>query len=211
MKYPKIQTLYERDKEFKVTTDSFLKREEFNIPKKWLVTEKIHGTNIRIVLTEEGQIEFKGRTDNAEIPIFLLEFLQSKFKAEKLKEVFWESDKEPFEVILFGEGYGARIQKGGGKYIPDGVGFIIFDVFIKKWLNYKDVKDIAEKLDIPIVPYMGMKTIEEITELVKKGFDSKIAKEKYLAEGIVARTEPALLDGNGRRMMFKLKYKDFKR
>ncbi len=47
-KYPKIDTLYTRDEKFEVTDD--VRRPEFLVPGRWLVTEKIHGCNIRVSL-----------------------------------------------------------------------------------------------------------------------------------------------------------------
>ena len=50
-KYPKIETLFTRDEKFKVT--DIIRLPEFENIKKWLVTEKIDGTNIRIIYTPD--------------------------------------------------------------------------------------------------------------------------------------------------------------
>lgn len=216
MKYPKTETLYNRNEKFKIASNVKgkypLRQEEYSLLKKWLVTEKIHGTNVRVILQGDGTVLFKGRTESTEHPEFLAEYLKETFTKKKMEQyIGWASSQPTGEITFFGEGYGNKIQDVGDKYISKGVGFMLFDVYANKWLNYNSVKNIAEKLEIPVAPYLGMKTIEEITEMVKNGFNSKLSESKLPAEGIVAKAEPGLLDSNGKRLMFKLKYKDFER
>jgi len=111
-KYPKIETLFERDENFKVTDK--IRLSEFENIKNWLITEKIDGTNIRVIYTPEDKLLIRGRTDKASIPTFLLEELQKIFTIEKVKSIL----DNPIEkgMCLYGEGYGAKIQKGGGDY-----------------------------------------------------------------------------------------------
>ena len=56
-------------------------------------------------------------------------------------------------------------------------------------------------------------TLEEGVEMVRKGFDSILAKENTgevrPAEGIVGRTVETLFDKKGHRIIIKLKTKDF--
>lgn len=127
MKYPKINTIWKRDEKnkFKIIEGNYSKIEFANI-KKWNITEKIDGTNIRIIY-KNGIVLFGGRTDNAQIPAHLYEFLQTTFSSSIMNEVFGDAD-----VILFGEGYGPKIQKGGGLY-RNGAGFILFDAYIGEW------------------------------------------------------------------------------
>ena len=47
MSYPKIETLFKRDEKFNITDE--IRCPEFDNIKKWLITEKIDGTNIRII------------------------------------------------------------------------------------------------------------------------------------------------------------------
>ena len=54
MKYPKIQTLYDRDEKFKVDPTQ-IRCPEFSLITRWLITEKIDGTNVRIVRTTDGE------------------------------------------------------------------------------------------------------------------------------------------------------------
>src|SRR6266568_1780019 len=80
----------------------------------WTFTEKVEGTNVRVIWNG-GKATFGGKTDNAQMPIFLLHRLQSLFESDIAKQRFISQfGEEPTEVCLYGEGYGARIQKGGG-------------------------------------------------------------------------------------------------
>lgn len=217
MNYPKIQTLWNRDKEtFKVIPGEY-RMAEFALPKKWVVTEKIHGTNIRVILKEDGAVTFGGRTENAQIPTFLLEKLQEMFPPKLVRSAF-----EPGSpVTLYGEGYGARIQKGGGNYNPNPA-FRLFDVRVGDWwLNWEDVEDVAQKLSILTVPTLDYDydilptCAAELADLFEMGNlrSSFVAYfegiKGHNPEGIVARTNPLLFTRQGKRVMWKLKFKDF--
>ena len=76
MEYPKINTLFKRDENNIIIPEEYT-MEEFVYLKdcKFECTEKIDGTNIRIELdntNDEVVMEFKGRTDKADIPKHLL-------------------------------------------------------------------------------------------------------------------------------------------
>ena len=218
--YQKIQTLFKRDERNIIIPDQFT-YPEFEVLKdiKWECTEKIDGTNIRIELTSSGNPEdgiimsFKGRTDKAIIPEHLLTKLNWLFDREHLMEVLNITDEtQDCDITLYGEGYGAKIQKGGN-YISNDVNFILFDVKIGKWwLDRESIKDIANKLGINVVPLMGYMTIPEAIEYVKKGFKSTIAENKdYDAEGLVLKTPCGLLKRDGERLITKIKTVDFRK
>lgn len=218
--YQKIQTLFKRDERNIIIPDQFT-YPEFEVLKdlKWECTEKIDGTNIRIELESSGNPEdgiimsFKGRTDKAVIPEHLLTKLNWLFDRERLMEVLNITDEtQDCDITLYGEGYGAKIQKGGN-YISNDVNFILFDVKIGKWwLDRESIKDIADKLGINAVPLMGYMTISEAIEYVKKGFKSTIAENKdYDAEGLVLKTPCGLLKRDGERLITKIKTVDFRK
>lgn len=218
--YQKIQTLFKRDERNIIIPDQFT-YPEFEVLKdlKWECTEKIDGTNIRVELESSGNPEdgiimsFKGRTDKAVIPEHLLTKLNWLFDRERLMEVFNITDEtQDRNITLYGEGYGAKIQKGGN-YISNDVNFILFDVKIGKWwLDRESIKDIANKLGINVVPLMGYMTIPEAIEYVKKGFKSTIAENKdYDAEGLVLKTPCGLLKRDGERLITKIKTVDFRK
>ena len=113
-------------------------------------------------------------------------------------------------MILYGEGYGYKIQKGGD--YRDDVSFILFDVYQPTndiWLKRDDVEDIAKKLGIEIVPIVCRDTIEGAVKLVKAKPDSIIAKNGAKMEGVVGRPIIELKDRLGKRVIIKVKVRDF--
>ena len=204
--YHKIQTVYKRDPENKFKT---LLEGEYSLPEfeylannKWAFTEKVDGTNIRIMFDGE-EIAFGGKTDRAQIPAPLVNRLNERFlpKVGFLHEFFREG------ICLYGEGYGAKIQKGGGNYRKD-QDFILFDVKIGDWwLQRKDIEDIAQRLGLDTVPIIGNGTLGDMVEMAAVGFNSMWGD--FQAEGIVARPEVELKARNGQRIITKIKCKDF--
>jgi hypothetical protein len=205
--YHKIPTVYSRDPE---TNYKSLLIGQFATPELdylqhniWVFTEKVDGTNIRVMF-ENGQITFGGKTDKAQIPASLVNKLNEIFlpQLETFKELFNDA-----EVCMYGEGYGPKIQKGGGNYRKD-QSFVLFDIRIGEWwLKREDVEDIAKKFGLDIVPIIGEGTLREMVEKAKKGFNSIWGD--FAAEGIVARPKTELIARNGLRIITKIKFKDF--
>lgn len=215
MKYPKIETLYNRDKDtFKVIT-SELRLPEFGLITRWLVTEKVDGMNIRVMLHPDGTISFGGRTDRAQIPSHLETYLVKTFTKELMQSLFERDECGLWpEVTLFGEGYGEKIQNGGN--YRKGVSFRLFDVRIGSWwMNWSSVFEIATNLGIKTVPVVErLLYLPVCYSMLKDIIDHSLVAEvecgkTVLPEGIVCRTEPLLLMRNGNRLMWKLKFKDF--
>ena len=205
MEYHKIETLYERDeKTFKVRVGE-LKNRTYSLLKTWHWTEKIDGTNIRVMWDgATGKVTFGGKSDNAQIHADLIRYLYENLPVENLRAVFPE-----VSVVLYGEGYGAGIQKGG--LYSDQKKFILFDVLVdgEWWLNWENVCDVAAKLHLDTVPYLGEMSLEEATEKVRAGFPSLLNGGKMRAEGMVGRPAETLFDKKGARLIVKLKTKDF--
>lgn len=205
--YHKIQTIFKRDPDTKHKTiiegDYSLPEFEFLANNEWVFTEKVDGTNIRVMY--DGTVKFGGKSDNAQIPSKLVERLIQRFPDTKqLSSVF--SFENP-EVCLYGEGYGAKIQKGGGNYRPD-QDFVLFDVKVGDfWLQREDVEDVAKKLGLGVVPIIGTGTLHDCVNIVKQGIQSEWGE--FQAEGIVARPKTELCCRNGDRIITKLKCKDF--
>ena len=203
--YHKIDTLFERDERF-VVDPTRLKKTVLATISTWDVTEKIDGTNVRVMLSADGEVQFGGRSNNAQLPADLVQYLIRTFPADRLRAAFWIDDK-PTEAIVFGEGFGAGIQKGGA-YRPDKA-FILFDVMVggKWWLDHDGIEDVAVKLGVASVPYLGRMTLEEIVATVRNPFPSRIGTA--IAEGVVARPIETLFDKRGERIIIKLKTRDF--
>ena len=206
--YHKIETLFERDASTFVVDPTKLKMSVFGTISEWDVTEKIDGTNIRVMLSKDGAVSFGGRTNTASIPGDLVQYLVRTFQQDLLKSALWLSVAEPVDAVLYGEGYGPGIQKSGALYRDDKA-FILFDVLINGqwWLDRMAITEIAAKLGIDAVPYLGRMTLKQIVELVQAPFSSKIGRA--VAEGVVARPIETLFDKRMKRIIIKLKTKDF--
>lgn len=180
---------------------------------RWTFTEKVDGTNVRASWpsSEENEVLFQGKTDRAQLPPFLLDRLKTVLTPDKMTAVF--PDVELFsenQVVLYGEGFGARIQKGGSLYgEPD---FILFDVLYitesgSTWLERENVADIAGRLGIRAVPEIGSGTLRDAVEHARCGLNSQL--KEGIAEGLVMRPAMELSNRRGHRIIAKIKTKDF--
>ena len=204
MEYHKIVTVYERnpDTKFRTLLEGQWGTPEFAYLKdlEWIWTEKVDGTNIRIIWDGE-KVVFGGKTDNAQLYAPLVEWMQGKFYSGAMARVF------DGPATIYGEGFGAGIQ-GGGKYRKDTV-VIAFDVFMGgMWLRRESVEDIAKKLEFEIVPIIGRGPLIHAIELAKTGFKSVWGD--FQAEGLVMRPAVEMRDRRGQRIITKIKAKDFK-
>ena len=87
--------------------------------------------------------------------IFIL--LGGEENAQLFEQMFGEK-----EAMLFGEGYGKGIQAAGKAYNPEGVDFILFDLFIVG--NYQpreSVEHCAAAFGLTTVPVVGKGTLDE--------------------------------------------------
>lgn len=257
-KYHKINSIFKRytdgPKKGKLILGEYSTPElEYLKDNEWEFTEKVDGTNIRInlVLVDgDMYVIHGGRTDQAVIPMPLLEHLEKVFPTfhthrrdlsapayiDRYNHIIsWMVEAGVQDVILYGEGYGPKIQ-GGGKYRSDH-SFVLFDVKIGDWwLNRKDVNDIAEKLNISSVPVIGHGTLQDAIDIVSTGLTwdkngkmtnwggvetiagkpsrtfagLKSTWGDFEAEGIIARPVIPLFTSHGERVIVKVKGRDFK-
>jgi hypothetical protein len=208
--YHKIETLFERDMEGnkKLIEGKFRNKSiEFLKDNQWHFTEKIDGTNIRIHW-DGHKVFFGGRTDNAQIPTNLMYALNDKFLGNINEELF-EQKFGATSITLYGEGYGEKIQKGGGNY-REGVGFILFDVNINgTWLERENVEDIAKVFNVPVVPIILTGTIQDAVDYVKTKPKSTISIKEHESEGLVGKPVTEMQDRFGARIITKIKVCDF--
>lgn len=200
---------------------------------EWEFTEKVDGTNIRIGFSLVGDslhVEFGGRTDNADLPKPLLARLREMFpdspsgSGENFRVGRWMIDNDITEAILFGEGYGPKIQAGGGNY-GTRQDFVLFDVKVGDWwLSRENVNDVAKTLEIASVPVLGTGTLQDAIDIVSTGitfnplqhWGGSIIKGlksqwgDFEAEGIVARPLVPMFDRKGQRIITKIKAVDFR-
>lgn len=205
--YHKIDSIFKRD--MTKPNNPFIigeySRPEFEYLKdnKWEWTEKVDGTNIRVMYVN-GAIDFRGKSDNAMIPPHLLKKLQQMFSAERMACAF------NCDACLYGEGFGYKIQgKVGIDYLQTDVDFYLFDVRVGEWwLKRDNVAEVAEKLGLRAPIIAGYGTINEAIEYVRGGFKSAIGTAD--AEGLVLRPTIELLDRGGNRIITKVKTRDFR-
>lgn len=208
--YIKIDTPFERDNDgTKKLIDCKFRNEtvEYLKDNKWLCSEKIDGTNIGVVW-DGHKVSFQGRTERAQIPAPLVNKLNELFGGTVNEEMFEQKFGE-MNVILFGEGYGPKIQKGGGLY-RDNVSFILFDVYLPDqnlWLKRDAVEDIAKGFGIDVVDIILTGTLQEAIDFVKTKPKSHIGTANM--EGLVCRPVVEMLDRMGKRVITKIKVCDF--
>lgn len=179
----------------------------------WQGTEKIDGTNIR-VHWDGHKIEIAGRTDKSEIPAKLDKYLKDLFLTPEMEYVFEQIFGET-EAYIFGEGFGAGIQKGGGDYVENGtdVSFIVFDVNVNGFdLTRSNVIDVANKLGLPSVPVCFEGTLDEAKQYVSEHHMSTLNGGKHEMEGLVlVPRDIQLYDNNHKLIKCKCKYRDMVR
>ena len=207
--YTKIETVFERAMEgtkkliegkYRNETVAYLKDNE------WICTEKIDGTNIGVIW-DGHKVSYQGRTERAQVPTHLMNRLIELFGGSINEELFEQKFGE-MQVILFGEGYGAKIQNGG-KYRSD-VSFILFDVYLPEqnlWLKRDAIEDIAKAFGIEAVPIVLKGTLQQAVDYVKSKPKSTIGEADM--EGLVCRPAIDLLDRMGKRVIVKVKVADF--
>lgn len=182
----------------------------------WHWTEKVDGTNVR-VLWDGNRVLFGGKTDRAQMPAVLVKALTEQFGGPANEQMFEQVfNRSKTEVCLYGEGYGAGIQKGG-RY-RDTVGFILFDVKIgNKWLSPEDVQGISIALDCDTVPevFKGQ-TLSQTEAFVRTvvlsdgELPSAVSASESPAEGVVGRAPCGMRNQYGERILVKIKAADFR-
>jgi len=217
MEYPKIQTMFKRDSLTKKIIEGEWTIEVFDYLKddEWIFTEKVDGTNMRIIYDGFGNVEFRGKTNQANLQPNIVEAMQrykSKDMIEKIRTVFDDSS-----VIIFGEGYGKGVQKNGEQYLPESCGFVGFDIYRATsledygfgissdgyWLDREKFEIVSKELDIPIVPIRMKGTLNEAIHMVKSGMKSLWGD--FTAEGLVGTPKCVLYNSFGHRVITKIK------
>jgi len=168
----------------------------------WEWTEKVDGTNVRV--TWDGyKVAYGGRTDDAQMPTALVEVLRETFPEELLEQQFHATP-----AVLYGEGFGAKIQNGG-RYGARPM-FILFDVLVdgRWWLRRDDLHNVSNGFKIEVVPLKTFASIPEAIELVRGGVKSEWGD--FPVEGLVGRPPCGIVARDGDRLLVKIKTKDFR-
>jgi hypothetical protein len=219
--YHKINGLYKRWRKDLHTPDMLpdgakygdFKIGEFALPEfeylfsnQWVWSEKLDGTNIRIYIdTTSGGVSYTiaGRTDRANIPKPLQEWIVSWIDTniDNILDTFPET-----ELVLYGEGVGEKIRKGG---LFGEQHFKLFDILIGNfYLEKSAVAEIGEKLNLDTPPtWIG--TIQEAIDKVKTLPKSTFGD--FIIEGYVGQPLIRLNNAKGDRIVAKIKVCDFVR
>jgi len=206
--YPKTDNLFSRNPDTKKCIPQ-IRRAEFAVVNRWRVTEKIDGMNIRIALLPDGRVFVGGRTDKAQLPPKLVEYIRDTLDPDPM--LSWRSEMFPdAPVVIYGEGYGAGIQKGGA-YASE-PRFCGFDAMVGgKMLPWSDATELIRRTNLETAPDLGVKSLADTMRSTLGGRLSMIAAsadDPPVSEGVIAVAEPQLYTRFGERVKFKLKWKD---
>jgi ATP-dependent RNA circularization protein (DNA/RNA ligase family) len=207
MLYHKIQNIFNRSTETRKLIEGNFRDESLEYLKdtQWIFTEKVDGTNIRI-MWDGHKVSIGGRTEAAQIPQHLLNKLSEYFLTPEAEEIF-EAKFGEKEVVIFGEGYGKKIQSGENYGDVD---FIVFDVSIgRMWLKREGIEGIASSFGVKCVPVVLKGTLNDGVEYVKQKPNSTIAERGKPMEGIIGVPAYGLSDRRGNRIVVKIKARDF--
>ena len=205
-KYPKIYTLFEREKEGKKRLVTPIINKDYSIQalsyvNKIIVEEKIDGTNAQLEVCyyhyiDGERVDFRyfsrnnqiNNDPNTEDIMWIRSTINKVVNLKKIKTWYFKNfvegkTSDNFPVIkIYGEVYGEKIQ--GNKYLPKGErNFIVFDIKINNnWLSVKDRNEICNNLGLKVVPKFceldRFPTFEECYDLLFKTYPkSIIAKE----------------------------------
>ena len=212
-KYSKFSSPFVKDDKFINTME-----ESQYLPEgKWIKTEKIDGTNIRIILTKPDEKGNRKRFIGSRKLILNPEDKVAKQFMDCLKDINLNKIAEYFKevnstVIIYGEGYGAGVQSGG-IYSPI-KNFRVFDIRIgSAYQDFEYTQKVCIDNQLNIVPIIGECRIISYGECIDslKRFDNTLVNEGVggKPEGIVYKHDPVLLNKYGERLIFKIKFKDF--
>lgn len=246
IKYPKIETLFERGDDKKVINR--LRVTDFNNVKRIIMLEKIDGVNAQIVFSinyENLKVNIRFCSRETEIKekdvCCIAKTCCAKLKLDKIAEWYYNTyalDQKTAvvkevapEVRLFGEVYGNGVR--GGIIYSKEKDFRLFDIQVgENFMNYEQVLMIANELEIkaPQMIFDGcddmltyntnLETVESTSIVLTydnlkrflENFNTRITDEGGtggLAEGLVIRSEPLMLNRFGERIITKIKRSDF--
>jgi len=206
-KYGKIENLYKFDPETNGRLDVFTDPVfEYLAGADWHLTEKIDGTNIRLIFDNDGRMEIRGRSDKAQLDGELVENIERQMHGVL----------KMYNKTIYGEGCGEGIQKGGrygkkhfvafdlcdhkygrGWFWPRQEAFELFDAY-----GIRRVPTVAQPLHLD-------SNLWAAYDLVQEGLISQYAGDGELAEGIVAVPMADIIDGFMERIIVKIKTRDY--
>lgn len=210
--YPKINTLWKRDSKNRIMVGAFARPEFEDLayaPFVW--TEKLDGTNTRFYWNGEV-VTIGGRTDAAVWNPRVLGALRAIANPLAFEHLYGKR-----HVVLYGEAFGAGIQKGGG-YSED-VLFRPFDLRLgteqgitsnSPFTGRGKVDEIAKLLGVETVTALGGMPLMSAWTMMELGH-FKSTYPGHELEGIVGRPETPFYVANHESLtpiLVKMKYRD---
>lgn len=175
----------------------------------WYISSKIHGSNFSIIY-DGNEFKFASRSGILEQGVGFFgyqEVVKDKLEAVKIIYSILSVDKEPEELVIYGEIFGPGIQKGvnyGSKK-----DFRYFDIKVDgRWLD-QDELDRFESDNFKMVPVLGKGTFEEVLNW-NEIFDSVIlGVPNNPEEGIVLKPNKTAFIDEDHRIILKKKHPKF--
>lgn len=169
----------------------------------WVYSRKIDGANLRVQWDGE-QVLWNGKTNAFQCGAELTEYMNNTF----IEEIFEEKFGREKQVLLFGEHMGPKVQ--GNELGLEKDEFILYDVCINgTWLKGVDVVEVAH--------YFGVRPIWALMPSGQAPAPLRVLINRVAHgdfkdwEGIVAHPLTELRDQKGRRVIVKIKNKDYSR
>lgn len=201
------------------------KRPEILSVKQVVATEKLHGTNFRLFfpagMTRVADVRFGGRNEEfapgddgfyGGRPVRW--FRERPALLQRLFEVF--SAQGFVDVTLFGEAFGAGIQKGVRYATTDEVLFRAFDVMVgDNLVTYDLFAHLCDEARLPRAPevWRGEPSFAALDALLEQpstvGASNGVAVDGNVSEGVVVRSTPLLRDVFGQWLIIKHKSERF--
>lgn len=225
LKYAKIETLFVRDNTTNKLDWGNYRNNAWQAVGIWHLTEKIDGTNIRVIVNKEG-VDIRGKTDAAQVPGDLVQTLRSLFIHQEIMDYFKRGQPGEFDddwsVTFYGEGYGPGIKGSEPMaYRAKGKHFRCFDLCFgeKYWADVNTWVTTCLDLEIDMAPTLGTTRLPSNRHdaegmLIGSGH-SRVAHNENATgdilrlEGVVARPSQPLFDVYGNRAIWKLCWREF--
>jgi len=201
------------------------RRPEILAVKEVVATEKIHGSNFRVFFPEGmksiDEVQYGGRNEEfgtGESSFYggrpVKWFKEQRDLLERMMETF--ATYAFSGVTIFGETFGAGIQRGIRYVQDDSVIFRAFDIAVgENLVTYDLFSEICDKAKLPRVPEIwrgepsraafDLLLEKNSTEAEKNG----VTLETNVSEGVVIRSNPLLRDVFGQWLIIKHKSEKF--
>jgi Rnl2 family RNA ligase len=200
------------------------KRLEILSVRQVVATEKIHGTNFRVFfpagMQSVDEVRFGGRNEEFTSgdgfyggrPVRW--FKDQPGLLQRMFDVFTSHGFS--DVTVFGEAFGAGIQKGVCYVTLDQVLFRAFDVMVgDNFVTYDLFVALCDEMKLPRVPevWRGEPSVAVLDALLEQGSteakNNGVVAVRNVAEGVVVRSNPLLRDVFGQWLIIKHKSEKF--